>query len=59
MYDGKCALRWATELPEDIMGAPISVNGTVYVACRDDQGSGARLYAIKASNGRGEWVNES
>ena len=49
------ALRWATELPEDIMGSPISVNGTVYVACRDDQGSGARLYAIKASNGRGEW----
>lgn len=49
------ATRWIAELPEDIMGSPVVSNGTVYVACRDDEGFGARLYAVKAANGRGEW----
>lgn len=49
------SVRWETELPEDIMAPPVTSQGIVYVTCRDNEGTGARLYAIKASNGRGYW----
>lgn len=49
------AIRWQTELPEDIVAPPVTNQGVVYVTCRSEDGTGARLYAIKSSNGRGYW----
>jgi outer membrane protein assembly factor BamB len=49
------ATRWITQLPEDVLAAPVVAGGVVYIACRAESGPGARLYAVKASNGRTYW----
>lgn len=47
--------RWSSQLPEDILAAPVATGGIVYVACRSGSGIGARLYAVKGNNGRAYW----
>lgn len=49
------ATRWITQLPEDVVAAPVVAGGVVYISCRSEAGPGARLYAVKASNGRAHW----
>jgi outer membrane protein assembly factor BamB len=49
-------IRWARDLINDIMCTPVDVNGIVYLISRDEIGNGARIYAVRSTNGKDFWA---
>ena len=48
------SIRWYRNLPNDILAAPALSEGIAYVGCKDANGDGGLLYALK-DNGREHW----
>ena len=48
------SVRWYRNLPNDILAAPALSEGIAYVGCKDANGDGGLLYALK-DNGREHW----
>lgn len=47
--------RWNMDVESDILTAPATEGGVIYVTCRQRTGSGALLYAMRTNNGRAFW----
>lgn len=48
------SIRWFRSLPNDILSAPAVSEGIAYVGCKETEGDGGVLYALK-DNGREQW----
>ena len=49
-------LRWARDLPGDIVAAPVSQENVVYLVSRDSKG-GSEVYAVRGNNGKNVWAS--
>ena len=47
-------LKWARDLPNDIVAAPVAEDNIIYLVSRDTSG-GAEVYAVRGNNGKDLW----